>query len=249
MHIITRLIMKNLIFPGLTLLIFLTTTVSSTSAQKKLPKNEYGLTVVSKISDCKCTKKIAGDERLVPLNRYIPGLITDFKYATMENFTGKALYKNPAAYGRQLLAKNLANVQKELEINGLSIKIWDAYRPYSVTKKMWEIVPDERYAANPANGSGHNRGAAVDLTLVDLRTGKELPMPTPFDNFTEKAHHDYQNLPEEVKKNRGLLRSIMEKNGFIALETEWWHYSLPDAAKRFDLLDIPFSVLARSIGR
>src|SRR5881275_2351769 len=101
--------MKNLNFPGLTLLIFLTTAVSSTSAQKKLPKNEYGLTVVSKISDCKCTQKSAGDERLVPLSRYIPGLITDFIYATKENFTKSTLYKNPAAYGRQLLAKKLAN--------------------------------------------------------------------------------------------------------------------------------------------
>ena len=240
--------MKNLNFPGLALMIFLTTAVSSTSAQKKLPKNEYGLTVVSKISDCKCTQKSAGDERLLPLSSYIPGLITDFKYATTENFTKRRLYKNPAAYGRQLLAKNLEEVQKELKISGLGIKVWDAYRPYSVTKKMWEMVPDERYAANPANGSGHNRGAAIDLTLVDLRTGQELPMPTAFDNFTEKAHQDYQDLPEEVKKNRALLRSIMEKHGFVALETEWWHYSLPDA-RRFDLLDIPFRVLARTIGK
>ena len=241
--------MKNLNFPGLPLLIFLTTAVSTSSAQKKAPKNEYGLTVVSKISECKCTQKSAGDLRMVPLDHYVSHLITDFRYATSDNFTGKPLYKNPAAYGRLLLAKNLANAQNDLKIMNLGIKIWDAYRPYSVTKKLWLKVLDEKYAANPAYGSGHNRGVAVDVTLVDLETGRELPMPTGFDNFTIKAHQDYDDLPAEVRKNRALLKAVMEKNGFVALETEWWHYSLPDATKRFEVLDIPFEVLGRRIGR
>ncbi|MEO8404300.1 MAG: M15 family metallopeptidase, partial [Chitinophagaceae bacterium] len=102
-----------------------------------------------------------------------------------------------------------------------------------------ELVKDERYVANPAKGSGHNRGIAVDLTIIDLKTGKELDMGTGFDNFTDSAHQSFQLLPEKVLANRKLLRSVMEKYGFKVLETEWWHYYLADGAK-FEVLDISF---------
>ncbi len=112
---------------------------------------------------------------------------------------------------------------------------------------MWEVVPDARYAANPAKGSGHNRGAAVDVTLINLQTKEELTMPTGFDDFTEKAHHNYLNLPTQVIVNRELLKSTMEKFGFSALETEWWHYSIPNAANKFELLDLSFNQIKKLV--
>jgi D-alanyl-D-alanine dipeptidase len=204
------------------------------------------LSVISEIKRHKGTVKLDSSQAMVRLEGYLTPLFTDFKYADRDNFTQKILYRNPLAFLRLPVAKALGKVQNELKTKGLAVKIWDAYRPYSVTKKMWAIVPDERYAANPAKGSGHNRGAAVDLTLVYLKTGKELKMPTPFDNFTENAHHSYQQLDKEVIDNRNLLRSVMEKYGFVALETEWWHYSWPNAANLFPVLDLSFDDLSKA---
>jgi D-alanyl-D-alanine dipeptidase len=124
------------------------------------------------------------------------------------------------------------------------VKIFDAYRPYSITEKMWEKVKDDRYAADPSKGSGHNRGAAVDLTLIDLKTKKELPMGTGFDNFTDTAHSDFAQLPESILSNRNLLKSVMEKYGFKQLSTEWWHFYLPNSST-FELLDIRFADLKK----
>jgi len=127
---------------------------------------------------------------------------------------------------------------------GYGLKIYDAYRPYSVTKKFWDLVHDERYVANPAKGSGHNRGIAADLTIIDLKTKKELKMPTGFDNFTDSAHHDFVNLPGDILKNRKLLKETMEKYGFLEFATEWWHYSLPEPEK-YDVLDLSFGELKK----
>jgi zinc D-Ala-D-Ala dipeptidase len=174
----------------------------------------------------------------------IPGLRYDLRYASTKNFMGRLMYpeKTNITFLRYPAALALQKVQEDLRKQGLGLKIFDAYRPYSVTVKFWELVRDERYVANPAKGSGHNRGAAVDLTIVDIKTGNELDMGTGFDNFTDTAHHVFTGLPEQVLQNRRLLRSMMEKHGFKALETEWWHYSLPDAT-RFELLDIDFKKL------
>jgi D-alanyl-D-alanine dipeptidase len=148
---------------------------------------------------------------------------------------------------RKEAADALKEVQEELKQHGLSLYFFDAYRPYNVTKKMWEIIPDERYAANPAKGSGHNRGASVDVTLADLKTGTPLEMPTHFDDFSEKAHHNYTNLPTQVIKNRELLRTVMVKYGFAPLQTEWWHYSIPGAAQKYELLDLSFRQMKRAV--
>jgi zinc D-Ala-D-Ala dipeptidase len=110
---------------------------------------------------------------------------------------------------------------------------------------MWEPVQDDRYAADPKKGSGHNRGTAADLTIIYLSTGKELPMGTGFDNFSDTAHHNFTGLPAEVLKNRALLKKTMEENGFKALDTEWWHYSLPNA-KEYELLNLSFAALAKT---
>jgi D-alanyl-D-alanine dipeptidase len=182
---------------------------------------------------------------LVRLNSVIPQLVIDLKYSTESNFTGKELYRNADAFARLPLANALKKINAKLFKIGLGLKIFDAYRPYSVTKKLWKLVHDERYAANPAKGSGHNRGVAVDVTLVRLSTGQELEMPTGFDDFSERAHHDFMNLPKEVLDNRKLLKQTMEEYGLVALSTEWWHYSLPGPVTGYELLDLDFTELDR----
>jgi D-alanyl-D-alanine dipeptidase len=181
---------------------------------------------------------------MVELKTIIPGIRYDLRYASTENFMKRLMYpeKTEITFLRYPAALALREIQAELHKKGLGLKIFDAYRPYSVTVKFWELVKDERYVANPARGSGHNRGIAVDLTIINSSTGKELNMGTGFDNFTDTAHHVFTALPEEVLQNRKLLKSVMEKHGFKALDTEWWHYYLPDA-NRFELLDIDFKKL------
>jgi D-alanyl-D-alanine dipeptidase len=179
--------------------------------------------------------------RLVDLSKFIPHLKLDIRYATPNNFTHQVLYPRAVAYLKLPAAKALKEVQSDLEKQGVGLMIYDGYRPFSVTEKMWAIVPDERYAANPAKGSGHNRGIAVDLTLYDLKTGKPLKMPTDFDDFTEKAHQDYKT-DSIAARHRKLLRDTMERHGFTNLTTEWWHFYLKDG-NQYPLLNIPIEKL------
>ncbi len=182
--------------------------------------------------------------KLINLKKLIPDLLLDLKYATSNNFTQKKLYKKATTtYLRYDAAMALFAVQQHLKKQGFALKIFDAYRPYAVTKLMWDLIHDERYVANPKNGSGHNKGTSVDLTIVDMASGKELDMGTEFDNFTELAHHSYTpNLDSTIKANRYLLKSTMEKFGFKSLETEWWHYSW-NSSEKFDVIDINFKIL------
>ena len=182
-------------------------------------------------------------QKMIELKWLIPGIIYDLQYATSNNFTGKKLYQQSRyTYLRLPAAMALKKVQAELQQQGRGLMIFDAYRPYSVTKMMWNLIKDERYVANPASGSGHNRGLSVDLTIVDLLTGKPLDMGTSFDNFTDTAHHNFKQLAPEVLQNRLLLKTTMEKYGFRALSTEWWHYSWPNT-NGFKVLDIDFRKL------
>ena len=146
---------------------------------------------------------------------------------------------------RQPAVEALKKVTDSLKQLGLGIKIFDAYRPFNVTVRFWKLIKDERYVANPAKGSGHNRGIAVDLTLIELSTQKELDMGTGFDNFSDTAHHSFYDLPAEIIHNRLLLRNSMTAAGFIALETEWWHYSLPNPTL-YPILDISFKKLRKA---
>ena len=201
------------------------------------------LSVISKSKAFK--QQVANDSlhAMVSLNNYLPSASFDLRYATTENFTGQKLYTDTkTTYVRLAVAEALVNVQKELAKDGYNLKIWDAYRPYAVTKKMWELIGDERYVANPAKGSGHNRGLAIDLTLI--KEGKEVAMGTGFDNFSDTAHHEFSQLPEDVLQNRKRLKTVMEKHGFRALETEWWHYSWPNE-RNYDVLDLRFKDLRK----
>lgn len=185
---------------------------------------------------------------MIELKSLIPDLQYELRYASKNNFTGKRLYPNNTrtTYLRSKPAIALAKVAEDLRKKGLGIKIWDAYRPYRTTVRFWELIHDERFVANPSKGSGHNRGTAVDLTLVDLKTGYELDMPTPFDDFSPAAFHGAANVAEERIRNRSLLRATMEKFGFVPLETEWWHYSWPGASA-YDVLDLSFKALGSKI--
>ena len=203
---------------------------------------------ISVVSEFKTYKKIVENDslqRMVPLNSYVPTAIVDLRYATSQNFTGHQLYKKEkTTYLRLTVANALSKVQNELAGAGYSLKIWDAYRPYSVTKKMWDLIGDERYVANPAKGSGHSRGLAIDLTLV--KDGKEVSMGTGFDNFSDSAHHGFTQLPADVLQNRKLLKTTMEKYGFHALDTEWWHYSWPND-RGYEVLDLSFKDLRKTV--
>ncbi len=165
------------------------------------------------------------DTVLVKLRDVIPGLLCDVRYATVNNFTGRILYASDALYARHVVADALVKAQELARSYKLQLKIYDAYRPLSVQRLMWSIVPDERFVADPAKGSRHNRGCAVDLTLCDMQ-GNEVDMGTGYDEFTEKAAATYNDLPDEVLRNRRLLDEIMSKAGFTVLPSEWWHFDI-----------------------
>jgi D-alanyl-D-alanine dipeptidase len=175
---------------------------------------------------------------LVDLKEVNPRIIVDMKYATEENFTKKKLYESNTCFLRKSTAAKLDRVQKRLEGMNLGLKVWDCYRPLTVQRILWAILPDERYVANPEKGSHHNRASSVDVTLVDPQ-GKELQMPTGFDDFSPRAHHHYKHLPDQIIRNRELLKGLMEKGGFIPSPEEWWHYD-DRKGMQFDILDIPF---------
>ncbi|MEG4229739.1 M15 family metallopeptidase [Microcoleus sp. N9_B2] len=179
--------------------------------------------------------------RLVDIRKVNPNIRLDIRYATANNFLKRKLYSQAKCALRSSVAQKLALVQTDLEKIGLGLKVYDCYRPFSVTKQMWEFLPDPNYVANPARGSRHNRGAAVDLTLVD-RTGKELEMPTPYDDFTKKAHADYQGGSAQSRKNRQVLKDAMKKQGFIGITTEWWHFDSEDWQK-FAILDVSLGAI------
>lgn len=164
---------------------------------------------------------------LVDIQLIIPQAHVDLKYATEDNFTGQVVYQFHHCLMIKEAALRLRDVQTELESLGLGIKIWDGFRPVEAQWKFWALVPDERYVSDPRKGGRHTRGTAVDLTLI-TKEGQELPMPSLFDDFSDKAHRDYQGASEEAIKNRELLQSVMEKHGFIGLPTEWWHFDLKD---------------------
>ena len=172
--------------------------------------------------------------KLVPVVKVNKNIRFDIRYATKNNFTGKVVYPSATCYLQEKAALALGAAQKELEKRGLGLKVFDGYRPPSVQKKFWDILGERfpnpveraRYVAPPERGSKHSTGMAVDLTLVDLKTGKELEMPSAFDDFSEKAHRTYNKMPSKlVAKNCRLLEKVMKKHGFFGCPTEWWHFN------------------------
>lgn len=163
-------------------------------------------------------------------------ILLDMRYATNNNFIKRQVYPSDRCLLRDSVARQLAKVQTELRSQNLGLKVYDCYRPLSVQKLMWQIVADERFVANPAKGSRHNRGAAVDLTLVD-RSGKDLPMPTDFDDFSDRAFRNSPDVPAVARANSQRLEAAMTKYGFLPLPTEWWHFDGPNWAQ-FEISDV-----------
>jgi zinc D-Ala-D-Ala dipeptidase len=182
------------------------------------------------------------NKKLVEIKKYIPGIVLDIRYATTNNFTRHVMYKQARAFARLPVVLALQQVENDLRKQGLGLKIYDGYRPYAVTVKFYELIRDTDYVADPRTGSRHNRGCAIDLSLIDLKTGKELNMPTGFDSFSKKAGANYQNLPAAEIHNRLLLRTAMEKYGFRVMPTEWWHFDFK-GWKNYEVLNVPFSNL------
>jgi D-alanyl-D-alanine dipeptidase len=165
--------------------------------------------------------------------------VIDMKYATSDNFVKEPMYDCGRCLLRYEAAKALLSAHTQAKKHGYRIKVFDGYRPLHIQKRMWDAFPNPTYVANPYSGIGsiHNRGGAVDMTLIDAN-GQELNMGTPYDFFGKAAHQDYFDLPEEVLKNRELLRTIMQNAGFMAIRTEWWHYSYQNKTK-FTVSDVP----------
>ena len=174
--------------------------------------------------------QVINDTTFVNLTDYNKDFILDMKYATTDNFLKSKVYDCQACFLRLKTVKSLIEANKEFNNKGLKIKIFDCYRPLDVQKKMWAIVSDPNYVANPAKGSIHNRGGAVDITLVD-NNGKELDMGTTFDFFGLESSHLYKKLSSKVIKHRKLLKKIMLKNHFESFDSEWWHYNLGGSKK------------------
>ncbi|MGE5805781.1 MAG: M15 family metallopeptidase [Ignavibacteria bacterium] len=222
------------------LIIFLILSINVYSQEIK--KNNYGLYVVDNLKTYKALIEEDSSRLLIDLEKFIPGIKLDVRYATKNNFFGQAVYEVQKAFLRLSAAKALKKVQQELNKKALGLKIFDAYRPYSVTVKFYEKYPDTNFVASAWKWTLHNRGCAVDLSVIDLKSGEEIEMPTEYDDFTKRAGIHYNNLPEEQIKNRSLLLEVMVQNGFIPQKSEWWHYNFTGWEK-YELMDIPFEVL------
>lgn len=166
------------------------------------------------------------DMELVRVAEYIPGIRLALAYATEDNFVKQPIYDFADAYLRYGTVQKLQGAVEELAQQGLGILIWDAFRPLAAQEKLWEICPDPTYVSHPVTGSrSHCRGSAIDLTLVDLKTGEPLQMPTGFDDFSELADRDYSDCTTEAASNARLLEDVMVKHGFRPYSAEWWHFS------------------------
>jgi D-alanyl-D-alanine dipeptidase len=178
---------------------------------------------------------------LVELVRLDPTIRLDIRYATKNNFLGRRVYKEARSFLQRPAAQALVRVNRALRERGYGLTIFDGYRPWRVTKIFWDATPADKkeFVADPAKGSRHNRGCAVDLTLYDLKTGAQVRMPSEYDEMTERSHINYACADAEARRLRDLLRAAMEAEGFAVYEPEWWHYDYK-LWKEYPILDISF---------
>ena len=216
--------------------------ISFLAFPQKEEQNPYHLRITATTGDynAECAKN--DQNLLVDLGKVIPGIQLDIRYATDNNFTHKQVYSSARAFLRKPAAIALAKVQQELAKQGLGLKVYDAYRPYAATILFYDLIRDTLFVASPAKGSRHNRGCAVDVSLVDLKTGNELQMPTTFDDFSIRANPFYTDLPAVSIKNREILIEAMKKKGFDVYSSEWWHFDF-NGWQLFSLMDLTFEEL------
>jgi len=214
----------------------------SAPAWAQVAKTPSKLVVISDVKAYNASYKTNKDLELVEINKAIPTIKLDIRYATTNNCMKQVMYKQARAFARRAAVEQLKKVQADLKKDGYGLKIFDGYRPYAVTVDFYKKIGDKRFVADPAEGSKHNRGCALDLTLINLKTGKELEMPTPYDSFEPKAASAYADLPAHVIKNRDYLIAVMHKHGFMVVKNEWWHFDF-NGWKNYPLMDIPFDKL------
>ncbi|MDD5627617.1 MAG: M15 family metallopeptidase [Elusimicrobia bacterium] len=186
-----------------------------------------------------CSGCRSGPEPLVDFARVHPRAVLDIRYATPDNFTHRQVYGQARCALRRSVAERLSDAASELEGLGYLLKVFDCYRPLSVQKAFWALVPDERYVADPAKGSRHNRGAAVDVSLADV-AGRELEMPTGYDDFSERARRDWAGASPAAAAHRAALERVMSRHGFVGFPSEWWHFDA-QGWERYPVEDVPFA--------
>lgn len=171
----------------------------------------------------------------------------DIRYARADNFVGRPVYEEPRAFLQPDAANALVRVHRKLKRRNLGLIIFDGYRPWSVTKLFWEVVREDqkKFVADPAKGSKHNRGCAVDLSMFYLETGDPVEMPSDFDEFNEKAAPEYPGGTDLERDNRDLLREMMERENFVVNPKEWWHFDYRDWEK-YEICDVSFAELEKT---
>lgn len=193
---------------------------------KNAGKGTITVSANGQVDRCQVNVQPIKNSDYVKIKDFIPNIFIDLRYASSNNFTGQVIYSFKDAYLRYGTVQKLMKVQNDLQSKGYSLKIWDAYRPFSAQKKLWQVVSDSRYVANPSKGPRtHNLGYTVDITMVK-KDGTEIPMPTQFDEFSKKADRDYQDIHNsEAVNNVRLLEKTMYQYGFVGYQNEWWDYS------------------------
>lgn len=186
---------------------------------------------------------------LVELSSLDPSIKYDIRYATTNNFMSTAFYRQPRALLQRPAAEAVARVHRALGEKGYGLLIHDAYRPWTVTKMFWEATPDAQrmFVADPSQGSRHNRGCAVDLTLYDLATGRPVQMTGGYDEFSDRSYPDYPGGTSLQRWRRELLRRAMEAEGFTVFDTEWWHFDF-NSWRDYPILNVPFEEAGRLVG-
>jgi D-alanyl-D-alanine dipeptidase len=199
------------------------------------------------VADQPCQTDSLRHSDLVDLTRLDPTFKLDIRYASSNNFLGRPVYPEARVFLQRPAAEALVRAHQKLKEQGYGLLIFDAYRPWSVTKLFWDETPPEkrRFVADPKQGSRHNRGCAVDLTLFELRTSQEVSMPSAYDEFSERAYRDYEGGTEESRRLRDLLRRAMESEGFRVNEFEWWHFDYKDW-REYPIQDLSFSEIGET---
>lgn len=184
---------------------------------------------------------------LVELTTLDPKIKLDIRYATSHNFLGTPLYAQARAFMQRPAAEAVVKAEQSLAREGYGLLIHDAYRPWYVTKLFWDATPVDKhdFVADPAAGSRHNRGCAVDLTLYDLKTGQPVEMPSLYDEMSERAYPGFAGGTDAARHLRDLLRQHMEAQGFTVYEFEWWHFDFKDW-KSYAIQNVRFEDLAKS---
>jgi len=237
------------------LLLFLWISLAALAQQPAAPPQFFHITPVRPVAELRAEALKArppveqGSFRspeLVELVALDPTIHLDIRYATARNFLGTPVYEQARAFLQRPAAQALVRAHRKLRAQGYGLLIHDAYRPWYVTKIFWDATPPDKheFVADPSEGSRHNRGCAVDLTLYDLKSGQAVAMPSLYDEMTPRAYSDYQGGSAEENAHRALLKQALEAEGFVQLPNEWWHFDYKDW-KQYPILNLPFARIPR----